>query len=145
MTQPTVSRFEPSVTDKPWGKLILVAETAEYTGKVLVRYGTEPYHRAGLQYHPDRDEMAHLLSGEAWLYFVDSDGTLKKTHLTQGMSVHIPSGAVHSFLTEGDSLVVESSTPSTTPAVRVEDHYDVTAAVEVEPSALEAYRQGWRR
>ena len=136
----TIARYETKIEDKPWGKLALVAEMPASTCKVLVRYGAEPYHRAGLQYHPDRDETAHLLSGEAWLYFVDRDNVLKKTHLTQGMSVHIPAHVVHSFETIGDSLVVELSMPSTTPAVRVEDDYDVTAAVEVEPSALEVYR-----
>lgn len=129
---PTVQRFETRVEDKPWGKLVLVAETSEYTGKLLIRYGTEPYHRAGLQYHPDRAETAYLLSGSAWLYFVDGEGELRKVRLYQGDSVHIPVGAIHSFGTIGDSVVVETSVPGSQPAVRVEDDYDVTQAVEVQ-------------
>lgn len=133
-----VQPFAISVKAKSWGDEVLVACTSEYTGKVLHRYGREPYHRFGLQYHPDRDESVYLATGAAWLYFVNGAGVLCKTQLEAGMSVHIPRGAVHSFETIGDSVVFETSTPSTTPAIRVEDEYDVTTAVVVDPVTLEA-------
>jgi quercetin dioxygenase-like cupin family protein len=127
---PCIEPFEPTVTRKVWGDEILVAQTAEYTGKILKRYGFAPFHRAGLQYHPDRAETAHLVSGRAWLYWVDADGVLRKRLLIAGATVHIPLGAIHSFETVGNSVVFETSTPGTMPAVNVEAEWDISEAVE---------------
>lgn len=120
---------EHRTTQRVWGEEVLIAETAEYTGKLLYRYGAYPFHRGGLQWHPDRNEDAYLVSGEAWFYWVDGE-TVRKRYLTPGMSVHIPRGVAHSFQTVGDSLVYETSTPGKEPAVRVEDQYDISTAVE---------------
>lgn len=125
----TVAFPQLRITPRPWGEEILVAETAQYTGKLLYRYAHQPYHRGGLQWHPDRDEDAYLVSGSAWFYWVDGD-VVRKRFLTPGMSVHIPSGVAHSFQTVGDSLVFETSTPGKEIAIRVEELYDVSTAVE---------------
>jgi mannose-6-phosphate isomerase-like protein (cupin superfamily) len=125
-----IQTFAVTTTEKAWGDETLIACTSLYTGKLLKRYGHEPYHRAGLQYHPDRGESAYLLWGEAWIYWVDERDVLRKRHLTEGMAVFIPQWTIHSFETIGDSVVIETSTPGTSPAVRVEDQYDITAAVE---------------
>ena len=117
---------------QPWGDLELVAKTATYTGKVLRRYDRDPYHRAGLQCHPTRDETFYLLSGRAWVYFV-RDATLYKYLLREGMSVHVPAGAIHSVQTLGDSVMFEASVPDETEpkTVNVEADWDIATAVEL--------------
>lgn len=124
-----VSFPEQRRTSRVWGTEVLIAETADYTGKLLYRYGFEPYHRGGLQYHPDRAETAHLVWGEAMFYWVDGE-VLRKRLLSPGMTVHIPKGVPHSFETRGNSLVFETSTPGSEPAVNVEAQYDISTAIE---------------
>lgn len=126
----TVSFPEPQTTLRVWGEEVHLVKTDQYTGKLLVRYGHEPYHRGGLQYHPDRDETAYLLRGRAIFYWVDDEGVLRQRTLRASDTVHIPRGVPHSFETQGDSTVVEFSTPGTKPAIRVEDQYDIATAVE---------------
>lgn len=113
--------FEPRVKLQPWGKETLVAETAEYTGKVLERYSTGQ--RAGLQFHSDRSETFHVYSGEAYVYFDSGDGVIQRTRLVAGMSFHVPVGMVHSVQTVGYSVMFEASTPGTTPSVPCEAAY----------------------
>ena len=129
---PSVELFRPETTDKPWGDEVLVAKTGAYTGKVLRRYDGDGFHRAGLQYHPTRDETFHLLSGRAWVYFVQ-DGLLKKLLLKEGMSVHVPPGAIHSVQTLGDSIMFEASVPDDTEprTVNVESEWNIADAVIV--------------
>jgi mannose-6-phosphate isomerase-like protein (cupin superfamily) len=126
----SISWGQTKTIERPWGDEILIASTPQYTGKLLKRYGDEPYHRAGLQFHPDRSESSYLLSGSAWLYWVDALGVLRKRLLQAGDSVFIPEGAIHSFETVRDSVVVETSVPGWAPAVRVEERYDISTAIE---------------
>ena len=136
---PTIARFKEYAVPQPWGALVVVAETPEYTGKVLIREPDGP--RAGLQYHPTRSESFYLYEGEVDVYFVKPDGLLCRVHMTPGMSFYIPAGAIHSVQTCGRSVMFETSRPlrdGEVPRVNVERNYDITQAIEVDPVTLES-------
>ena len=129
---PSIEQFVPQTKSQPWGEEILVARVdGLYTGKVLKRYAGEPYHRAGLQAHPTRDETFFLYSGEAYVYFDPGDGRLRRFHMTPGQSFHVPPGAVHSVQTIGDSVMFEASMPIVEANIRVEDRYRIEDAIDV--------------
>ena len=134
---PQIELFHSQVKPQPWGNEELVARTETYTGKVLHRLGGSQYHRAGLQYHPTRDETFHMFSGVAWVYFV-KDQQVYKFLMKSGMSVHVPAGAIHSVQTLGNSVMFEASVPDDTEprSVNVEDQYDVSMAIEIPAEKL---------
>ncbi len=129
---PSIEQFIPQMTAKPWGVEILVAKVEGlYTGKILRRYDFDVFHRAGLQFHPSRDETFHLFSGHAIVYFDPGDGQLRKVHMLPGESFHVPPGAVHSVQTVGESIMFETSVPVDEIAVRVEENYRIEDAIDV--------------
>ena len=141
MSRAAIEPFTPTVTEKPWGQEILVAHHPDgwrgvdgghyggYAGKILRR--TVEGSRVGLQYHTLRDEIFHLLSGSVIVYFVDSDGLLRKYTMAPGESFHVPIGAIHSVETLTDSVMFEASCGPVTAgdAVNVEDQYEIPQAV----------------
>lgn len=119
------------MTKKSWGEEWLVAhEPGQYAGKVLKRYAREPYQRSGLQFHESRDECFHLFSGEVIVYWVDMAGVLRKRAMHPGQTFHVPPCAVHSVQTVTDSVMFEVSNGAYMDAVRVEDDYDISTAIE---------------
>ena len=126
-----IEPFAWETTTKSWGDEILVAHAPGlYTGKLLRRYASEPYHRAGLQYHERKDETFVLVEGEVMVYYVWPAGILRRHHMRPGESFRVPPGAVHSVETITDSLMFEASTPEFEDRVRVEDQYDIRTARE---------------
>src|SRR5690348_5407816 len=86
-------RVEPRRVDKPWGYEIIWAHTDHYVGKILhVNAG----HQLSVQYHNQKDETVHLLSGEM-IYWVKMPGSpdLKDMKLKRGDSFRIAPGTVH--------------------------------------------------
>ena len=104
-----IRQFKPIETPRPWGKEILVAKTDRYTGKVLIR--THDGTRAGLQYHPTRDETFHVWTGRAIVYADRGDGVIERRELKPGDSVYVPAGTAHSVETIGVSIMFEASHP----------------------------------
>ena len=125
-----IEPFVPQTQTKTWGHEVLVAHTAQYTGKVLYRYAAEPWHRAGLQWHRTKDETFYLHEGCVIVYWVDADGMLRQRRMVGGQSFHVPPGAIHSVQTVTDSVMFEASTPVFDDRVNVEADYDITQAVE---------------
>lgn len=125
----SIEPFEPSVTPKSWGEEILIAHVpGEYAGKLLKRYASGQ--RSGLQFHESRDESFYLLDGEVLVYWVDADGVLRKRGMHPGQTFHVPPGAVHSVQTITDSVMLEVSNGAYRDAIRVEEMYDISEAVE---------------
>ena len=126
---PTIEPVALQGDRKSWGEEMLVAHAPGlYTGKVLRRYASQPYHRAGLQFHVSKDETFYLHSGVVVVYFVDVQDELRMVHMTPGMSFHVPPGAIHSVHTLTDSVMFEASNPVFDDRVRVEHLFDVTKA-----------------
>lgn len=104
-----IEPFVPyEIPGKPWGQELVVAETADYLGKVLtMRAG----HRGGLQYHERKDEAFYLYKGHATVVYVDASGQLARKIMTPGQTFHIPPGAVHQVMALSDCVFFETSTP----------------------------------
>lgn len=115
-----IEKYAPKVLTRDWGTETFVAETDQYLGKVLrMKAGT----KGGLQFHAEKDETFHLLSGQAVVRFDDGDGELVAVRMWPGESYHIPPGAPHQVEAITDCVFVEASTPHYDDRVRVEGRY----------------------
>lgn len=112
-----IEAYTPKTLTRDWGEEIFIAETPSYLGKVLkMKAGT----RGGLQYHVEKDETFHLVSGRAWVRSCDRQGRLVVTTMYPGESYHIPPGAVHQVEAVEDCVFFEASTPHYDDRVRAE-------------------------
>lgn len=114
---PSVTFFSPlDLGPKDWGTELLVAETKDYIGKLLLmRKGGS----GALQYHETKDEAFYVFSGRALLRYHNERGELCLTELRSGMAVHIPPGAVHQVEALEDCVLFEASTPVFNDRVKV--------------------------
>lgn len=112
-------RFEVKTVPKPWGYETIWAVTDQYVGKVLhIKAGQS----LSLQYHNQKDETIHLLSGEM-IYRVKIDGELQDVQLKAGESYRNEPGTVHQMEAVTDCDVLEASTPHLDDVVRLTDRY----------------------
>ncbi len=75
-----------------------------------------------MQYHNQKDETVHLLSGEL-VYRVQMGDALEDMHLTTGESFRITPGTIHQMEPVTDCDVLEVSTPELDDVVRLSDRY----------------------
>jgi len=109
----------PFRVEKPWGYELIWAHTDRYVGKILhVKAG----HVLSLQYHNQKDETMHVLSGELILR-TQEDGELVARPFKAGETVHIPPRLIHQIEAVLDSDVLEASTPELDDLVRLRDRY----------------------
>jgi quercetin dioxygenase-like cupin family protein len=111
------------VVPKPWGHEVIWAHTQSYVGKILhIKAG----HSLSVQYHNQKDETIHLLSGEM-IYRVGERGadaaTLADVSLKAGESFRNEPGLVHYMEAVTDCTVLEASTPHLDDVVRLSDRY----------------------
>ena len=112
-------RFEVRTVPKPWGSETIWAVTDQYVGKVLhIKAGQA----LSLQYHNQKDETIHLLSGEM-MYRVKIDGEIRDVKLKAGESYRNEPGTVHQMEAVTDCDVLEASTPQLDDVVRLSDRY----------------------
>lgn len=115
-----IEPYSPKTLTREWGEEVFIAETPQYLGKILrMRAGT----KGGLQYHVEKDETFHLLSGRAWVRSDNGRGELTATIMYPGQSYHIPPGVVHQVEAIEDCVFVEASTPHYNDRVRCEKEY----------------------
>ncbi len=106
--------------DKPWGHEMIWAETDHYVGKVLhVKAGES----LSLQYHEQKDETIHLLSGRLRFQHGASESELTTVELAPGESFRIVPGTVHRMEALETCDILEASTPELDDVVRLEDRY----------------------
>jgi mannose-6-phosphate isomerase len=118
---PLTGRVAVSHVPKPWGYEIIWAKTDQYVGKILhVKAGEQ----LSVQYHKQKDETVHLLSGEM-VYRVQLPGSdqLQDMKLRKGESFRVAPGTVHYIQAVSDCDVLEASTPHLDDVVRLEDRY----------------------
>ena len=116
--------YVPRTLQRDWGTETIVAETPTYLGKVLrMTAGTA----GGLQYHVEKDETFHLVSGRAIVRSDDGHGQLAVVLMLPGQSYHIPPGAAHQVEALDDCVLFEASTPHYDDRVRVEERYGLVA------------------
>jgi mannose-6-phosphate isomerase len=111
------------VVPKPWGHEIIWAHTQSYVGKILhIKAGQS----LSVQYHNQKDETIHLLSGEMTYRVGERKGdgvTLADILLKAGESFHNEPGLVHQMEAVTDCVVLEASTPHLDDVVRLSDRY----------------------
>jgi mannose-6-phosphate isomerase len=113
-------RVEVRVVPKPWGHEVIWAHTDQYVGKVLhITAG----HSLSLQYHNQKDETIHLLSGEMIYRVKGADGELRDAKLKAGESFRNEPLTVHQMEAVTDCQVLEASTPHLDDVVRLNDKY----------------------
>jgi mannose-6-phosphate isomerase len=118
---PLTGRVTVTHVPKPWGYEIIWAKTDQYVGKILHVNAGEAL---SVQYHNQKDETVHLLSGEM-IYRVklpESD-RLQDMKLGKGESFRIAPGTVHYIQALTDCDILEASTPHLEDVVRLEDRY----------------------
>jgi quercetin dioxygenase-like cupin family protein len=104
---------------KPWGHETIWAHSERYVGKILhINAGQE----LSVQYHNQKDETVHLLSGEI-SYRVKTNELLEDMRLKVGESFRITPGTVHQMVAVTDCDVLEVSTPELDDVVRLSDKY----------------------
>ena len=112
-------RAQVKTVPKPWGHETIWAHTDRYVGKILhIKAG----HALSVQYHNEKDETVHLLSGEL-VYRVQLGETLEDMHLKAGESFRISPGTIHQMEAVTDCDVLEVSTPELDDVVRLSDRY----------------------
>jgi mannose-6-phosphate isomerase-like protein (cupin superfamily) len=112
-------RHAPRRVEKPWGHELIWAHADRYVGKILhITAG----HALSLQYHRQKDETVHLLSGSMRLEYDRGEGR-REVVLQPGDSVRIRPGMVHRMIAVTDCDVLEASTPELDDVVRLEDRY----------------------
>jgi mannose-6-phosphate isomerase len=106
--------------EKPWGYELRWAITDRYAGKLIhINQG----HQLSLQYHVQKDESIHILSGVMDLRLESNSGEIETHRLTEGMSARIRPGRTHRFAAVEDTDLVEVSSPEIDDVVRIEDSY----------------------
>jgi mannose-6-phosphate isomerase len=106
--------------EKPWGYEIRWAVTERYAGKLI---HIDRGHQLSLQYHVQKEESIHVLSGVMDLQLESNSGDVETYRLTAGMSAHIRPGRRHRFVAVEDTDLFEVSSPEIDDVVRLEDNY----------------------
>lgn len=107
------------IVSKPWGHEVIWAHTEQYVGKVLhIKAG----HALSVQYHNQKDETIHLLSGEM-IYRIDRGNGLEDFPMKAGESFRNTPGQIHQMEAVTDCDVLEASTPHLDDVVRLTDRY----------------------
>ncbi len=106
--------------EKPWGYEMRWAVTERYAGKLI---HVDRGHRLSLQYHVQKEESIHVLSGVMDLQLESNSGDVETHRLTAGMSAHIRPGRKHRFIAVEDTDLFEVSSPEIDDVVRLEDIY----------------------
>jgi len=110
----------PRRVDKPWGHELIWVVTDRYVGK---RIGINAGRRLSLQYHEQKDESIHVLSGRLRLHLEGDAGEMTVRELGPGESARVPVGRRHRFEAIDDVELIEVSTPELDDVIRVEDDY----------------------
>jgi mannose-6-phosphate isomerase len=107
--------------EKPWGHEVIWAHTPLYVGKVLhIKAGQA----LSVQYHEQKDETIHLLSGEMIYRIAGAPGDqMMEISLKAGESFRNEPGTVHQMEAVTDCDVLEASTPHLDDVVRLKDRY----------------------
>ncbi len=112
--------FRGRRVDKPWGHELIWAEGQRYAGKIL---HIEKGGQLSYQYHRQKEETIHLLSGVLELQVAFVDEPRQTLQLQPGQSFHIRPGLRHRLTAIETCDVLEASTPELDDVVRLEDRY----------------------
>jgi len=110
--------------EKPWGYEIIWAHTDSYVGKKIIIYKGQ---RSSLQYHKNKEESIHIISGNLILELDGNNPDITSiVELAPGDSYHIPAMTVHRMISNnniGETVIIEVSTNQLNDVVRIADDY----------------------
>lgn len=123
-------RVEIRTVPKPWGHETIWATSPDYVGKILhIKAGQA----LSVQYHNEKDETVHLLSGELVYRVQEGDARnggaaargdkMQDVKLKRGESFRISPGTVHQMEAITDCDILEVSTNHPDDIVRLRDRY----------------------
>ena len=110
------------VTEKPWGKEELLANTGKYAMKKITIAGG---HRMSLQYHQEKEETIFVVSG--LLIVWHSEDFYDHITLHPGDVYHVKPGNIHRFGAPDrcdKTVIIECSTCELEDVVRIADDYN---------------------
>lgn len=108
------------VTEKPWGRELLVARTDAYALKdIFLRQHT----RSSLQSHKKKLETIYVIEGQLDLETSLPDGETIREHYHAGEAYTIPPGTRHRVTAVTDVRLVEVSTPELDDILRHQDDF----------------------
>lgn len=110
----------PKRIEKPWGHEVWFAHTEHYAGKIIT---VTAGHRLSLQYHDNKDETSHLVSGRMRLWQGTDRDALTETIIEAGATWRNTPGTIHTVEAIEDASFFEVSTPELHDVVRLEDQY----------------------
>jgi mannose-6-phosphate isomerase len=110
----------PRRVDKPWGHEIIWAHTDRYVGKILV---LETGKRLSFQYHEQKDEWIHVLSGRLLLTLETEAGAIEDRELGPGEGAHVPVLRRHRYTAIETCRLIEVSTPELGDVIRIDDDF----------------------
>jgi len=109
-----------AVTEKPWGKELLVEKTDKYVFKeILMLKGT----RCSLQSHRLKCETVYIEAGSVELEIAGPDGSSAFDTFGPGEAYTIQAGTIHRVKVLEDSRLFEVSTPELDDVIRHKDDY----------------------
>lgn len=85
--------------------------------KLYVKAGT----KMSLQYHVNKLETNHLISGRAEAWLENDTGEIERKIVAAGDSWTIPCGRKHRIIALTDMVMLEASTPEVDDVIRIED------------------------
>ncbi len=85
--------------------------------KLYIKQGT----KTSFQYHVNKLETNHLISGTAEAYMENESGEMETSKFETGDSWTIPCGRKHRLLAITDLVMLEASTPEVDDVIRIQD------------------------
>lgn len=110
---------QTTTVTKPWGFELIWAKTSNYVGKIL---HIKSHHKLSRQFHEEKEETLHLLSGQLILELGATDNLFVKT-VDPGETFHLPPKTIHRMIAVTDCVLLEVSTTQLSDVVRLEDDY----------------------
>lgn len=108
------------VTEKPWGREVLVACTERYALKdIFLRAGT----RSSLQSHVRKHETILVIEGRIRLERGGPEGPLSEEIVETGGAYIVTPGTRHRVTALEDTRLIEASTPELDDLIRHADDY----------------------
>jgi mannose-6-phosphate isomerase len=108
------------VTEKPWGREVLLAVNAFYAFKEIVVLNGA---RTSLQSHLEKVESVFVVEGQMLLEFGLTSDSLESVTLSSGDAYSLAAGEIHRVTGLTDVRYLEASSPHLDDVVRHEDDY----------------------
>lgn len=132
----------PKIVNKPWGKEFWIADGREMPFAFKKIQINAPY-KSSIQFHEFKKEVVHIFSGKGFFHYSDDPidikrfklnnysqselneivNNLNKIEISEGFSMSINPGFIHSVEAVEDITIFESSTTELDDVFRINDEF----------------------